>query len=178
MPIPGLTLPDDTLFDGLNMVMVAYLLLVFFPHWRHTPALTMAIVSVYSVMYGLLLTHRLFIATEPLPEIAFDRLSAIVALFADRATLFAGWTHYIAFDLFVARFIVLDSQLHRMPHLLVIWAVPLTLFAGTVGLTAYLALRTVWPSVHTLCHVWERVALPESRLNEIDSTRSPGRTSH
>lgn len=92
------------------------------------------------------MAHRLLLAPEPLPPVAFDSLGAIADLFKDRPTLFAGWTHYIAFDLFVARFIVLDSQACGMPHLLAVWAVPLTLFAGPAGFTFYMALRTVWTS--------------------------------
>ena len=179
MPIPGLSLPDDTLFDGLNGVMVAYAALILFPRWRLTPALTMAFACLYSMMYGLLLAHRLFVSNDPLPEVAFDRLNAIVALFADRATLFAGWTHYIAFDLFVARFIVMDSQANGMPHMLVVWTIPLTLFAGPVGLIAYMATRNLWSWACSLHSVWERVALPErSTKARFEMVVRPGSTWH
>ena len=54
----------------------------------------------------------------------------IARLFADRATLMAGWTHYISFDLFVARHVLLDSQARGIPHLLVLPVFPLLLFMG------------------------------------------------
>ena len=52
----------------------------------------------------------------------------------------AGWTHYIAFDLFVGRWIVMDSQQAGVPHIAVAWLLPLTLMAGPCGLAAYLVL--------------------------------------
>jgi len=67
-----------------------------------------------------------------------------VALFSSRRVIFAGWTHYIAFDLFVARFIVLDFQLAHMPYLSIVWTLPMTLMAGPAGLVAYATTKQVW----------------------------------
>ena len=51
--------------------------------------------------------------------------------------MLAGWTHYIAFDLMMARHVVIDSQSSGIPHLAIVWAIPLTLMAGPAGLFAY-----------------------------------------
>ena len=86
-------------------------------------------------MYAALLLHRFsLVAEHPLPEGGgFATLSQVVALFTDRETVFAGWVHYIAFDLFVSRYIVMDAQEKGVPHLLVVACVPLTLLAGPMG---------------------------------------------
>lgn len=139
MPLPLLNATDDQLFPFLNVVLLGYLALIFLPQWKHTPRLTLALVVLYSVAYLLLLVHRFTLSTVPLPDtIAFDTLDNIAALFNDRAALFAGWDHYIAFDLFVARHVVLDSQTRTIPHLCVVGIVPLVLFAGPAGFAVYM----------------------------------------
>ena len=138
MPLPLFSTTDDELFPYLNLVIVGYVALIFLPRWKHTSLLTLTLVWIYSSIYILLLLHRFTISTVPLPSpIAFDTLDHISILFADRAALFAGWTHYIAFDLFVARHIIFDSQKREINHLFVVGLVPLTLFAGPAGLAVY-----------------------------------------
>ena len=50
MPLPGLPIADEKLFDALNGVMVGYIALIFLPTWRYTPALTLMVVCIYSLM--------------------------------------------------------------------------------------------------------------------------------
>jgi hypothetical protein len=85
--------------------------------------------------------------------------TASASLCAPRAVLTralpSAGTHYIAFDLFVGRWIVLDAVRAAIPHLAVVWLLPLTLMAGPVGLTAYLCLvKPAWRA-----RAWIRVAL-------------------
>ena len=148
MPLPLIAATDEEILPALNLVLVGYACLIFLPRWRHTPAVTLALVTFYSAIYSLLLLHRLALSTAPLPPISFDSLDHIAALFADRAVLFAGWDHYIAFDLFVARHVVLDAQARGVPHLLAASIVPIVLIAGPAGLALYML--AVVP-LHTLC---------------------------
>jgi len=140
---------DEELFPALNLVFVGYACLIFLPQWRHTPALTLTVVTLYSAIYALLLVHRLALSPTPLPPISFDSLDHIAVLFADRAVLFAGWDHYIAFDLFVARHVLLDSQARGIPHLVVVGIVPLVLLAGPAGFVLYMVV--VVPLHAALC---------------------------
>ena len=140
MPLPLLpNLSDDDLFPLLNGCVFGYALLALTPRWRHTPRLTLALAVLYAVAYLLLLVHRLALSDAVLnpSDIEFDTLDGIARLFADRAALMAGWTHYIAFDLFVARHVLLDSQARGIPHLLVVPVFPLVLFVGPAGLAVY-----------------------------------------
>src|SRR5437763_16399756 len=68
----------------------------------------------------------------------FGSLAAVAALFSNPWLLLAGWIHYLAFDLFVGRWIVRDSQRQRLPHGLVVPCLLLTFFFGPAGLLLYL----------------------------------------
>jgi hypothetical protein len=87
MPMPFLEFDDHALFPCLNVVIVGYALLLFAPKWKHTPSVTLFIVFAYSLMYTLLLGHRLFISEVAMPEAKFDSLDAVILLFADNAVL-------------------------------------------------------------------------------------------
>ena len=139
MPLPLLsTADDDALFPILNVVIVGYVCLIFLPRWRYTMSITMALVTFYSLLYFGLLFHRLVISNVPLPgEVKFDSLDSIVTLFSDRAVVFAGWDHYIAFDLFVSRYVLMDSQVRKISHFCVAPIIPIILLAGPSGFAIY-----------------------------------------
>jgi len=44
--------------------------------------------------------------------------------------LLAGWTHYLAFDLFIGGWEVRDAQRRGIPHLLIVPALVLTFLFG------------------------------------------------
>ena len=58
--------------------------------------------------------------------------------------MFAGWTHYIAFDLFMARHIVLESREVGIPHWSIAPLVVVTLFAGPAGVCLYVLTKAAW----------------------------------
>lgn len=139
MPLPFFSsVDDDALFPVLNVVIVGYVCLIFLPRWRYTKSITLALVIFYSMIYFGLLFHRLVISNVPLPgKVKFDTLDSIVTLFSDRAVVFAGWDHYIAFDLFVSRYVVIDSQVRKISHFCVAPVIPIILMAGPAGLALY-----------------------------------------
>jgi hypothetical protein len=72
----------------------------------------------------------------------FGSLAGVAALFSAPGLLLAGWVHYLAFDLFVGRWIVDDGTDLAVPRLLLLPCLVLTFLLGPVGLLAYWALRT------------------------------------
>jgi hypothetical protein len=70
----------------------------------------------------------------------FSSLAGVRALFVDPRGLLAGWTHYLAFDLFIGGWEVRDAQQRGIPHLLVVPALVLTFLFGPAGLLLYLAI--------------------------------------
>lgn len=93
---------------------------------------------------GLLcLTYAVMFASRFQAIIVGDFLSidGLKALFATDAGIVIGWTHYLAFDLFIGQWIAKDadhkgfSRLAQAPVLL------LTLLAGPIGLLVWLVMR-------------------------------------
>ena len=139
MGLPLVPLSDDDLVLLINYgVLPGWLVLAFCPRWRHAPAVSMGVIVAYCVLYLLLLVGSLSDG-EPLPDGAgITDLASLLQLFADRGVLLAGWAHFTGEDLLVGRFIVLDAQQAGLPHLVVVWLLPVTLMAGPVGLGLYL----------------------------------------
>jgi hypothetical protein len=76
----------------------------------------------------------------------FSSLASVRELFANDWGLLAGWTHYLAFDLFVGGWEVRDAQRRGIPHLLVVPTLVLTFLFGPAGLLLYLAVRRFAPN--------------------------------
>jgi hypothetical protein len=85
----------------------------------------------------------------PGSEGGFSSLSGVSTLFDNPWGLLAGWTHYLAFDLFIGGWEVRDAQRRGIPHLLVVPALVLTFFLGPSGLLLYLAIRSFVPNKGT-----------------------------
>ena len=98
---------------------------------------------VYALMLGLLMTKVIdpVIVSAPAEAASFRSIGGIRALFASDGGIVLGWTHYLAFDLFVGLWIARDadhkgfSRIFQLPFLVA------TLLAGPVGLIAWLIVR-------------------------------------
>ena len=132
----------EHLFSTLNLVtMAAWLPLVFVPRMRWaTTVVPVVMPSLLAVTYVVLVA-----ATLPQSEGGFSSLAGVRALFDDPWALLAGWTHYLAFDLFIGGWEVRNAQRRGIPHLLVVPALVLTFFLGPGGLLLYLAVRSFAP---------------------------------
>jgi hypothetical protein len=78
-------------------------------------------------------------------EGSFSSLSGVATLFGNPWLLVAGWTHYLAFDLFVGSWEVRDARERGIPHLLIVPCLVLTLMFGPAGWLLYLAVRSARP---------------------------------
>jgi Domain of unknown function (DUF4281) len=128
----------EQLFSVVNLIALsAWLLLVLLPrlHWAST-LLPVVVPALLAVIYVVLVA-----ATLPWREGGFSSLAGVGALFADPWVLLAGWTHYLAFDLFIGGWEVRDAQSRGIPHLLIVPALILTFLFGPAGLLLYLAIR-------------------------------------
>lgn len=77
------------------------------------------------------------------PGGGFGSLEAVAMLFSSPGNLLAGWVHYLAFDLFVGRWIVDDAHARRLPRVAVLPCLVLTFLFGPVGLLLHMALRSL-----------------------------------
>ena len=92
--------------------------------------------GVLAAAYGLLVLMAL-LTDAPGPG-SFASLAGVMSIFDQPWATLAGWTHYLCFDLFCARWMVNDAPDagYRLAPVLL-----LTLFYGPLGLLAYMALR-------------------------------------
>src|SRR5262245_14997378 len=128
----------EQLFSTLNLIAVAgWLLMVFLPRLRWTATVVPVVVpAFFAVIYVVLIA-----ATLARSEGGFSSLASVRTLFDNPWLLLAGWTHYLAFDLFIGGWEVRDSQRHGMPHLLIVPVLVLTFLFGPAGWLLYLAIR-------------------------------------
>jgi hypothetical protein len=128
----------EQLFSLLNLVTIAaWLPLVVLPRARWATAIVPVVMpSILAVVYV-----ALVVATLMQGEGGFSSLASVRTLFDNDWGLLAGWTHYLAFDLFVGGWEVRDARRRRIPHLLVVPALVLTFLFGPGGFLLYLGLR-------------------------------------
>jgi len=133
----------EQIFSILNLIaMAAWLPLVFIPRARWSTAVVPVVVPfLLALVYVALVAWAL-----PRSEGGFSSLAGVRALFENPWGLLAGWTHYLAFDLFIGGWEVRDAQRRGIPHLLVVPALVLTFLLGPGGLLLYLAIRTFAPN--------------------------------
>ena len=132
-------MPWGGLFTFVHLVALAGWLLVFL-----APRGPRVASYVLYLCVGLLcLTYTVMFGSEAGTIVRGDFLSieGIRALFASDAGIVIGWTHYLAFDLFIGQWIAKDadhkgfSRIAQAPVLL------LTLLAGPIGLLIWLVMR-------------------------------------
>jgi len=71
----------------------------------------------------------------------FFSMAGVVRLFEARSAVLVGWVHYLAFDLMIGLFILIDATGHDISHLYIVPVLFLTLMLGPLGLLSYLILR-------------------------------------
>ena len=133
----------ESLFSMSSWLALPFwLLMAAAPHWRWTKRLMQSplVIVPLAVAYTALVLPR--IATV-FPTVASPSLAGVAALLGqpDGATL--SWLHFLAFDLFVGRWIYLDSRERHVSAWLVAPVLFLTLMLGPSGFLAYLLVRAV-----------------------------------
>lgn len=132
-------------FSAVNlMALVAWAVLIVLPRW---PALLAAVlylgVGLLCLIYGVLLIGLLSGAI-PNPQggaADFTSIEGVRAVFASDAGVTIGWTHYLAFDLFVGLWIARDGDAKGISRFVQAPVLLATLMAGPLGLGIWLLLR-------------------------------------
>lgn len=135
----------DQLFGAVNLIaLVAWIALILLPRW---PALLAALlylgVGLLCLVYAVCLVGVLsgLIATEGGGGANFSTIEGVRAIFASDLGVTIGWTHYLAFDLFVGIWIARDADAKHIYRLAQAPVLLATFLAGPLGLLLWLAIR-------------------------------------
>lgn len=91
---------------------------------------------------------QLFTITAPVVSASFSTLAGVTALFSLPSNVMLGWTHYLAFDLFVGSWEVEDAGRIGIAHWAMVVPLGLTFMLSPIGLLTYAIIRTI--------HLWRR----------------------
>lgn len=128
----------DGIFQaGSSLAVLGWMSLVFVPRWRGVAnAVTLTIVALLAVSYLALIGVWWSRAAG-----GFGSAADVALLFQSKGALVAGWLHYLAFDLFVGRYIVAGAAKAGMRHWSIVPALVLTFLFGPIGLLLFWAQR-------------------------------------
>ncbi len=133
----------ELIFNLSNLfIMPFWLLVILLPHWRWTQRIfnTLLPVVALALLYAVLLLTQIGADAAALLN---PSLSGIAALLGTPSGAAVGWVHYLAFDLFVGRWIYLDSREKQLSTWWVSPALFFVLVTGPLGLLLYLAGRAI-----------------------------------
>jgi hypothetical protein len=138
MPLPEL------LFTIGNLAIVPFwALMILAPHWGWAERIMQSLwpVIVLALLYVVSLLSTAFVGEGvDINRLTLD-VHGIAYLLGSPVGAATAWLHLLAFDLFVGRWVYLDSRPRSLP----VWMVSITLFfvffTGPFGLLLYLTLR-------------------------------------
>ena len=133
------------LFAGINTAaLVAWAVLILVPgRSRSVAAIRFGVVGALCVIYVALVATALGggFAPRPGPAVDFTTIEGVRAIFASDGGVVAGWTHYLAFDLFVGCWIADDADRRGIGQIAQAPVLALTFVAGPAGLLLHYTLR-------------------------------------
>ena len=132
-------MPWGGLFTFVHVIaFVGWALLLLGPRGQRTAAIIL-----YFGVGLLCLAYAAMFATEFRAVAGGDFLSieGIRSLFASDAGIVIGWTHYLAFDLFIGQWIAKDADHKGFSRIAQVPILLLTLLAGPIGLLIWLVIR-------------------------------------
>lgn len=131
----------ETIFSLSGFLTLPFwFLMIVLPRWRWSLRIMKSLLPIVPglVAYTILILPRL---GQVLPLVIKPELHLIVMLLcsADGATI--AWIHFLAFDLFVGRWVFLDSRERGLNVVLMGLVLFFVLMLGPLGLLLYLAVR-------------------------------------
>src|SRR6266705_1385331 len=131
------------LFRLSNMLVLPFwAVMILLPRWRWTGRIMRSpfVSAAPALLYAALVLPRLGAIW---PAIARPTLPGIATLLGSPEGATIAWVHFLAFDLFVGRWIYLDSQERRLSAWVTAPALFLTVMLGPMGFLLYLIIRSL-----------------------------------
>lgn len=139
----------ETVFQiGDLLVLPMWLLMIFVPRWRRTfyvvRSVSLWVCALPAAIYAVLALHRagVIFAVVSRPD-----LPSVASLLGSPSGAVIAWMHFLAFDLFIGRWIYLDSREREVSSWFVSPILAATLLLGPIGFLLYLLLRAAFVSV-------------------------------
>ena len=134
----------SVVFSGVNLVaLIAWGFLTLAPRW---PAMLSAIL--YLVIGGLCALYAVLLVSVLTGFIPagndgadFTTIEGVRSIFGSDIGVVIGWTHYLAFDLFVGLWIARDADAKFFPRWVQAPILLATFVAGPLGLVIWLIIR-------------------------------------
>ena len=129
------------LFQFANLwIMPFWLLIIVLPHWNWTKRIigSLWIVAPLLLAYALLVLPQ---ALAVLPALLNPTIPGIAGLLGTPTGATIGWIHFLAFDLFVGRWVYLDILTRQITAWVASPLLFLILMFGPFGLLLYLLVR-------------------------------------
>ncbi len=137
-----------TVFNAVNLLaMIGWVALILLPRW---PALLSGVmylgIGLLCLIYAVGLIGLLSGLLDPGGGssgggVDFSSIAGVRAIFGTDAGVTIGWTHYLAFDLFVGLWIARDGDAKGVSRFLQAPILLATFIAGPLGLLVWLGLR-------------------------------------
>ena len=134
----------NELFQLSNLLVIPWwILMIGAPRWHRTHQIVESslIFVPIAVLYSVLVLPN-FVTL--LPELANPQLAGISALLSTPSGATVAWIHFLAFDLFVGRWIYHDSQQLSIPRWIQSGCLLATFMAGPFGWLCYLVVRRIF----------------------------------
>ena len=140
----------SALFTLTNVVaFVGWAVLAFLPRARLAQSIVMfACVGLLCLVYAAMLVAMFGglvdparVAGAPAPDLTNYSIEGLRAFFMSDGGNVLGWTHYLAFDLFVGLWIARDADAKGFSRLAQLPVLFLVLMAGPIGLLVWLIVR-------------------------------------
>lgn len=128
----------STLFSLSSLVVMPFwFLMIFLPKWRYTSSILSSpwIATGAALIYVILVLPQI---TAILPAVLNPDLADINSLLSTDSGTTIAWVHFLAFDLFVGRWIYLDARARGLHPLITSPILFFTLMLGPLGFLAYL----------------------------------------
>jgi hypothetical protein len=133
----------DLLFRASNLLALPmWALMILLPRWQWTARIIRSpwVSAALAILYTALVLPRLGAIW---PAVSRPTLPGVEVLLGSPPGATIAWVHFLAFDIFVGRWIYLNSQERRISSWLMAPVLFLTLMLGPAGFLFYLVVRSI-----------------------------------
>ena len=137
----------DAIFSTANMLaMICWVGLILLPRWPTLLAVILYLgVGLLCLTYTILLPSIMGGWIDPVgpadAAVNFTTIEGVRSIFLSDGGVTVGWTHYLAFDLFVGLWIAKDADAKQFSRVLQAPILFATFMAGPIGLFLWLVVR-------------------------------------